>query len=144
MSRPMRRVRTTWALKCRRTRKEREIRLRILSTGFSLYYSTASLRAPLHRVYAFPPVSIVGQVLQLVYKQQASVLLITPKWPSQWWWPVLLERAVMDPVELSRVHVPRVHGPLFVQCRKNMVPHPLGEFEHKEAVTWVATLLGSG
>jgi hypothetical protein len=47
MSRPMGRVRTTWALKCRRTRKEREIRLRILSTGFSIYYSTASLRAPL-------------------------------------------------------------------------------------------------
>jgi hypothetical protein len=96
----------------------------------------------LGRVYAFPPVSLVGQVLQLVYEQQASVLLITPKWPSQWWWPVLLERAVMGPVELSRVHVPRVHGPLFVQGRRNMVPHPLGEFEHKEAVTWVATLLG--
>jgi len=96
----------------------------------------------LGRVYAFPPVGLVGFVLQLVHEQHASVLLITPKWPAQWWWPVLLERAVMGPVELSRVHVPQAHGPLFVQGRKNMVPHPLGDFEHREAVPWVATLLG--
>jgi len=95
----------------------------------------------LGRVYAFPPVSLVGQVLQLVHEQGARVLLICPKWPAQWWWPLVLERAVMGPVELSRLHVPSLDGPLFVQGRRHMVPHPLGDFVNRDSVEWVAVWL---
>eukprot|EP00775_Hariotina_reticulata_P003268 gene3268-3545_t len=53
-----------------------------------------------------------------------------------------LWRAIMGPVEVTRLHVPHVDGPLFVQGRKNMVPHPLGAFTNRDAVIWVAVLLG--
>lgn len=97
----------------------------------------------LGRVYAFPPVKLVGEVIQLVLEQGAQALLVVPAWPAQWWWPVLLEHASMSPVPLGSLHVPSVDGPLFVQGRRDLPPHPLGpNFACPESVQWVAVLLG--
>lgn len=93
------------------------------------------------RVYAFPPVALVGTVLRLAKEQGARVLLIVPDWPGQWWWPFLQEQAAMAPVDLSRLHVPHMDGPLFVQGRKDLPPHPLGSFEHADSVRWLAVWL---
>ncbi|KAF6253492.1 hypothetical protein COO60DRAFT_1643122 [Scenedesmus sp. NREL 46B-D3] len=47
------------------------------------------------RNYAFPPVKMVGQVVELVLEQQVSAVVIAPKWEAQWWWPLLVQGASM-------------------------------------------------
>lgn len=92
--------------------------------------------------YAFPPVKLVGDVVQLVLEQRARAVLVLPRWEAQWWWPVVLAHAVMPPVPLARIHAPNVEGPLFVQGRKGMLTHPLGKgFACPESVVWVAVLV---
>jgi hypothetical protein len=90
------------------------------------------------RVFAFPPIGLVGSVLRLAREQRARVLLIVPDRPSQRWWPVLQESAAMEMVDLARLHVPHLDGPLFVQGRRDLKPHPLGDYEHAESVRWLA------
>jgi hypothetical protein len=92
----------------------------------------------LGKVFAFPPVALVGKVLQMVKEQGARVLLIVPEWPGQWWWPVLRECAAMGPVDPAGLHVPHLDGPLFVQGRRDLHPHPLGQFAHADSVRWLA------
>jgi hypothetical protein len=36
-------------------------------------------------VYAFPPVKLVGEVLQLLAEQRARAVLVVPRWEAQWW-----------------------------------------------------------
>jgi hypothetical protein len=36
--------------------------------------------------YAFPPVQLVGRVLQRIQEEQMSAVVVVPKWPSQPWW----------------------------------------------------------
>lgn len=87
--------------------------------------------------YAFPPVALVGRVLQLVSEQQARVLLIAPKWPSQWWWPQLQAMAAIV-VDLHKIHV----GELFLPTRAGGLPHPLGAAHSSpHTVEWVAAYI---
>jgi hypothetical protein len=93
-------------------------------------------------LYAFPPVKLVGEVLQLVVEQRVRVVLVVPRWEAQWWWPLLMEKAVMPPVQLSSIHVPAVEGPQFVQGRRGLPSHPLGKgYACPESVVWVAALV---
>ena len=39
--------------------------------------------------YAFPPFSLIPQVLQKVEEDQAEVILVAPHWPTQSWFPKL-------------------------------------------------------
>ena len=50
--------------------------------------------------YAFPPFCLIGRVLRKVRKEGASLILITPTWPSQSWYPSLLEMIVACPILL--------------------------------------------
>lgn len=52
------------------------------------------------KAWANPPYSMVGKVLSLLDRQQATALLILPQWPSQAWWPQLLKRLVKAPILL--------------------------------------------
>lgn len=61
-------------------------------------------------VYAFPPVKLVGEVVQLVIEQRVRAVLVVPEWPAQWWWPLLLEKAVVPPMALARIPNPRHQG----------------------------------
>jgi hypothetical protein len=93
-------------------------------------------------VYAFPPVKLVGEVLQLLVEQRARAVLIAPCWEAQWWWPLLLEKAVMPPVMLASIHVPAVEGPQFVQGRRGLPSHPLGPgYKCPKSIVWVAALV---
>jgi hypothetical protein len=88
--------------------------------------------------YAFPPVALVGAVLRLVSEQDARVLLIAPKWPSQWWWP-LLQRMASEVVDLHELHA----GCPFVPVRPGGVSHPLGSSHASpHTVEWVAAFIG--
>ncbi|XP_041484656.1 uncharacterized protein LOC121431212 [Lytechinus variegatus] len=52
------------------------------------------------RCYAFPPFSLIPQVLRKVKADRAWVLLIAPNWPGRAWFPQLLELLVGDPLTL--------------------------------------------
>ena len=44
--------------------------------------------------YAFPPFCLIGRCLKKVREEEASLLLVTPIWKSQPWYPALLELLV--------------------------------------------------
>ena len=50
--------------------------------------------------YLFPPFSLIPRCLAKVYKEQATVVIVTPTWQSQPWYPTLLEMVVDYPVLL--------------------------------------------
>lgn len=52
------------------------------------------------RAYANPPWILIPDILRKIHQEQATVLLIAPVWPSQAWYPRLLELLVATPVLL--------------------------------------------
>lgn len=48
--------------------------------------------------YAFPPFSLITQVLQQIQDQCATGLLIVPDWPTQIWYPKLMRMLIGHPV----------------------------------------------
>lgn len=89
--------------------------------------------------YAFPPVKVVGEVLRLVAEQQAKVLLIVPRWESQWWWPMLQHMAS----ELVPLAVLAPRQPVLLPARAGGLPHPLGTgYRNPHTVVWMAALVG--
>ena len=47
--------------------------------------------------YAFPPFSVLGQVLNKIIEDQASGKLVMPLWPTQPWFPVMLSLLMDHP-----------------------------------------------
>lgn len=41
--------------------------------------------------FIFPPFSLLGRILQKVEEDKAEVVLVAPIWPTQSWWPSLLQ-----------------------------------------------------
>jgi hypothetical protein len=73
----------------------------------------------MYKFYAFPPFCIIHQVLQKVKKDQATGLLIVPYWPTQAWWPYLMNMLIQYPVIL-----PRRQNTLILQADPQAI-HPL-------------------
>ena len=44
--------------------------------------------------YAFPPFSVVPRVLQKISVEEATGLLVVPHWPTQTWWPYLMNMLI--------------------------------------------------
>jgi hypothetical protein len=90
------------------------------------------------RNYAFPPVKLVGQTLELILEQRVTTVIIAPKWESQWWWPMLVQAAVLV-VDLNSL----LGGPqLFCPVRGNGLTHPLGKLAAAPHSTqWVAAYI---
>ena len=70
--------------------------------------------------YCFPPFSILHQVLQKIEMDQAEVLLIAPLWPTQSWFPRLLQLLIAPPALLRQnrsllrlAHNPELEHPLW-------------------------------
>ena len=60
-----------------------------------------SLNWAQHRGYAFPPFVLIGRCLKQVIRQQApSLVIVTPVWEMQSWFPLLLELCVDQPLLL--------------------------------------------
>ena len=54
-------------------------------------------------LYGFPPFCLILQVLKKVsYDQTEKLLLVTPTWQSQIWYPLLLEMSIVRPLLLPR------------------------------------------
>ena len=50
--------------------------------------------------YAFPPFSVIGRCLQKIRQEESTVVLVTPVWDIQPWYPVLLDLLVEYPLML--------------------------------------------
>ena len=69
--------------------------------------------------YAFPPFSLIGRTLKKVKKHKISMIIVTPIWVTQPWYPLLLEMAIQDPLLLPNhkgllVNPRREHHPLLM------------------------------
>ena len=53
--------------------------------------------------YLFPPFSMIPRCLAKIYKDMATVVIITPTWQTQSWYPTLLEMSVDLPVLLPHM-----------------------------------------
>jgi hypothetical protein len=66
------------------------------------------------RPYAFPPFCLISRVLGQVERQAVEeMIIVTPLWPSQPWYPILLSMALRPPLLLPN--------------RKNLLTNPKGE-----------------
>ena len=50
--------------------------------------------------YAFLPFCVIGHCLAKIAKQRATILIITPIWQAQSWYPQLLQMSIRDPIKL--------------------------------------------
>ena len=60
--------------------------------------------------YLFPPFSLIGRVLQKIRTDAATVLIVLPKWPTQAWWPEVMDLMlgkphIIQPAE-NNLHLP--------------------------------------
>ena len=53
--------------------------------------------------YAFPPFSMIGRVLKKAQVDQANLMLITPAWQTQPWFPTALQMSIQNPIMLPQV-----------------------------------------
>ena len=93
--------------------------------------------------YAFPPFSILPQVLQKLEMTQAQAILIVPNWPTQPWYPALTRLLIRQPILLPRNRSnvtlpfnPEKEHPLadklnLMACRLSGNPSQIREFHHK-------------
>lgn len=50
--------------------------------------------------YAFPPFCLIGRCLSKIRQDQATVILVTPTWQTQPWYPELMAMTIADPILL--------------------------------------------
>jgi len=48
--------------------------------------------------YAFPPFCLISSCLAKVREERAQIVLVTPIWQAQAWYPLLLQMSIEDPV----------------------------------------------
>ncbi|XP_065189509.1 uncharacterized protein LOC135820128 [Sycon ciliatum] len=53
--------------------------------------------------YVNPPWNLIGRTLAKVKEQEAQVILVAPVWPSQPWYPLLLELLIAEPLLLPEM-----------------------------------------
>ena len=82
--------------------------------------------------YAFPPFSLISRCVQKILQDKATGLLITPLWPTQTWFPQLLQLLCDQPWVLK----PSLS---LVQHPTHKEPHPL----HKTLRLMVCPVSGS-
>ncbi|XP_068723270.1 uncharacterized protein [Montipora capricornis] len=52
--------------------------------------------------YAFPPFSLITRVLQKIQEEGATGLPLVPKWPTQPWWPKMVQMLIQPPVQFPK------------------------------------------
>ena len=61
--------------------------------------------------YAFPPFSLTGRVIQKMEEEEADLVLIVPRWPTQPWFPHVMRRLVDVPLILPAGCLPLPSSP---------------------------------
>ncbi len=54
------------------------------------------------KFYAFPPFCMVGRCLRKINADKAEGIVVVPKWPSQSWFPQMLNMLVQEPLRLPK------------------------------------------
>ena len=85
--------------------------------------------------YAFPPFCLIGKCLSKITKDQATVILVTPTWQMQTWYPKLLEMVVETPILLPP------YPDLLTDPGQNN--HPLIETKQLMLAAWEISGMGS-
>lgn len=70
------------------------------------------------KFYAFPPFSIISQVLQKIINEQAQGIVVVPYWPAQPWYPIYTSLLIRTPIFFK----PSIN--LLLSCDRS-IPHPL-------------------
>ena len=52
--------------------------------------------------YDFPPFSLIALALQKIQEEEATGLILVPKWPAQLWRPTLMRIVIQNPLELPQ------------------------------------------
>ena len=52
-------------------------------------------------IYCFPPFSLIGKVLQYIQESNTIAILVIPYWPTQFWYPHLLQLLKSQPLEIK-------------------------------------------
>ncbi len=78
--------------------------------------------------YAFPPFALIPRCLAKIKKEKADIVLVGPLWPSQPWFPLLLQMSIDIPRILSPHHL-LLHSP-------TLEPHPLIKSKKFLLVAW--------
>ncbi len=68
--------------------------------------------------YAFPPFSVIMQVLRKIQEDQSTGILVIPNWPTQVWWTRAMDMLVQQPVLL-----PRDKHTLFLPSHPEQIHH---------------------
>ena len=69
--------------------------------------------------YAFPPFSLMGATIAKVIRDQAQGIIIMPLWTTQYWFPVIMDQLVENPILLPR------HGKILTLPFDEGRSHPL-------------------
>jgi hypothetical protein len=51
--------------------------------------------------YAFPPIQLIGRMLQRMHEEQVTAVVVIPKWPSEPWWNLFRDMQIMT-IELGQ------------------------------------------
>ena len=81
--------------------------------------------------YAFPPFCLIGRVLSKVRKDGGKLILVTPVWQAQYWYSLLLEMSVRNPLLLPQ-HKDLLKNPMGQN-------HPLSEKKCLSLAVWVVS-----
>ena len=49
------------------------------------------------KVYRFPPFAYIGKILQNISADKSTGLLVVPNWPTQIWFPFLMDMLISEP-----------------------------------------------
>ena len=82
--------------------------------------------------YAFPPFCLIGRVLKKVQLDQATLIVVTPEWQTQSWYPQLLQMSIKNLLLLPSISNLSI-GP-------NKQNHQLIEKQNLQLLAW--TILG--
>lgn len=98
--------------------------------------------------YLFPPFSLISRCVQKIVKDQADCLMVLPLWPTQIWFPLVMELLIDKPVLLPRkqrllsiTHTEKLH-PLrnqirLIACRLSGIDSKVKEFQRTLPVSYL-------
>lgn len=69
--------------------------------------------------YVFPPFCLISRILNKIREEQATVVAVVPKWPTQIWWPQLVSMLIRFPIVL-----PNTKATIYLPSNPEAV-HPL-------------------
>ena len=81
--------------------------------------------------YSFPPFSMICRCLAKIRKDQATIVMITPTWHTQAWYPVLLEMSCRQPVLLPPLKD--------ILLSPGQQPHPLALQGSLQLAAWMVS-----